>query len=54
VSEYYNCELSRDFRTRVLDDECGIQGKLKSSVDKSSRELDAIEPTGEERNLARR
>jgi hypothetical protein len=44
VSEYYNCELSRDFRTRGRD-ECGIQGKLKSLDDKSSRELSGIEPT---------
>jgi hypothetical protein len=53
VSEYYNCELSRDFRTRGKD-ECGIQGKLKSWSDKSSRELDGIEPTSKGRNLARR
>jgi hypothetical protein len=42
VSEYYNCELSRDFRTRGRDG-CGIQGKLKSLDDKGRRELDGIE-----------
>jgi hypothetical protein len=42
VPEYYNCELSGDFRTRGRDG-CGIQGKLKSLDDKSKRELDGTE-----------
>jgi hypothetical protein len=47
VSEYYNCELSGDFRERGRDD-CGIQGKLKSVGDNSSTDPDGIEPTTKE------
>ena len=47
VSEYYNCELSADFRRRGRGG-CGIQGKLKSLGDNRNTEPDRTDPTTKE------
>jgi hypothetical protein len=45
--QYYNCELSGDFRRRGRGG-CGIQGKLKSSGDNRNTELDGTDPVTKE------